>query len=229
MLKEGGGRLNDWSMQLCLIQGKYTLIHSRCASPYVSLSHTYTHSLESKRSGCWRKGTTTAFQKNAEWNPDCCVGYKHAQNWPKYAVKQTNARKMKYNTVTNKQHTPAPILKAPSSILEQNIKHSCFVQLAEFSSWIIFIFKQNRALKFAGFRWEERHEFYSTMKHMELTEIGGNWIAESDMSKKNSNCSTKRNLLCVGKREHLSWKAKRNCRIVQGWQTLQTVIADMEY
>lgn len=78
MLKERGRRLNDWPMQLCLIQGKYTLIHSRCASPYVSLSHTYTHGLESKRSGCWRKGPTTiTFQNNAEWNPDCSVGYMH--------------------------------------------------------------------------------------------------------------------------------------------------------
>lgn len=37
MSEEGGGRLNDWSMQLCLIQGKYTLIRSRCASPHVCL------------------------------------------------------------------------------------------------------------------------------------------------------------------------------------------------
>lgn len=94
------------------------------------------------------------------------------------------------------------VLKAPASILERNIKHSCFVQLTEFSGLIIVLFKQNKALKIAGFRWEEWHKFY---------------------------CSSKRNLLCVGKREQLSWKAKRNCRIAQGWQTLQTVIADMEY
>ncbi len=152
-----------------------------CFSLCLSLTHTYTHSLESKRSGCWRKGTTTiAFQKNAEWS--------RVQTCTKLAKICSKHKQMqeRWNTIQLQTNNTLLrlVLKAPSSILEQNIKHSCFVHLAEFSSWIIVLFKQKRALKIAGFRWEERHEFYSTTKHMELTEIGGNWISEWYVQKK---------------------------------------------
>lgn len=192
------------------------------------LSHTYTAFSQKDGSGCWRKGTTTiAFQKNAEWNPNCWARHKHAQNWPKYTGTQTNALKMKYNTVTNKQHTPTPSFKSSSNIHALPMCVKDFYSIAEFASWIILVFfKQNWALKITGFRWEEQHGFYSTRETYGTDRAWRQVNAESDMSKKSSNCSTQRNLLCVGKREQLSWKAKRNCRIVQGWQPIKTVMAE---
>ncbi len=164
----------------------------------MSLSHT--HGLESKRIWLLKERAYNNNFSKQRWTK-CSVGYMH-KTGRENAVTQTNARKMKYNTVTNKQHTPPPCFK--SSILEQNIKHSCFVQLEEFSSWIIVLFKQNRALKIAGFRWEEQHEFSSTTKHMELTEIGGNESLRVICPKKAAIAQLK-GIFCV-------WERGNNCR-----------------
>lgn len=111
-----GGRLNDWSMQLCLIQGKYTLIRCRCASPYVSLSHSLSHSLESER-WIWllkERDYNNSFSKEC-WMKSALLYGAQACTKPAELCDntQTNKWKMKYKTITNKPHTPVPSFKSP--------------------------------------------------------------------------------------------------------------------
>lgn len=116
---------------------------------------------------------------------------------------QTNAWKMKNNhkqTLWIFKATPS------SSISEWNIKDSSFhpCVLKTFTALQDLLIESLVSNKTGLWRWQGSGEndsvsFIQQEKHMELTEIGANWVAESDMSKKSSNCSTKRNLLCVGK------------------------------
>lgn len=138
-------------------------------------------------SGCWRRGTTTiAFQKNAEWNLHCFMGHRHAQNQPNCAIthKQTNERWNTKQLLTNRTLL-CPVLKAPLP-LHFWAKHQTFMILpmrvetfysfTEFVSWIIVLFKQNGALKTQHFGEKNSMSFTQQEKHMELTEIGANWM-----------------------------------------------------